>query len=474
MPSLVSDFIITPVLRQARRFSSSFAADEPPRLQRQRAESLGATAAVESPTPEGEEAGRGAGGNAPSGPSDVAVTHDRAEPAPPPDRPVASVSSSPGREGLRTILENAATTGPNPDADSETTQARQPQPSSPEPATDGTGPAADRAAWPLLEGARKSPLPEDDGMGDLRRRIQAIQSMDVSQHAKAQMMHQLLMEKYTKSQQPSRSARGAAGPESPSGRSVRDSSEPSEPTGPLQALRFWNHHGDGSLNLPLTEDDLKPTYAPSSPLAEGAAEWVPAHERPDGAEPDERPLGCEHYRRNVKLQCACCERWYTCRLCHDAVEDHVLPRQQTKHMLCMLCGCAQRASDTCVRCGRSAAHYYCNICKLWNDDPNKSIYHCPECGLCRVGQGLGKDFFHCKVSGRPHLSLSLSRDPTETDGRTARNAWPASPSRARTSASSGRPTATAPSAATTCSTRPSRSCSCSAGTASTGTASRST
>jgi hypothetical protein len=36
-------------------------------------------------------------------------------------------------------------------------------------------------------------------------------------------------------------------------------------------------------------------------------------------------------------------------------------------------------------------------CKLWDDDPEKSIYHCNDCGICRIGQGLGKDFFHCKV-----------------------------------------------------------------------------
>jgi tyrosyl-DNA phosphodiesterase 2 len=98
------------------------------------------------------------------------------------------------------------------------------------------------------------------------------------------------------------------------------------------------------------------------------------------------------------MQCATCERWYTCRFCHDLAEDHILPRKETKNMLCMLCGCAQRVSDTCVKCGETAARYYCGVCKLWNDDSNKSIYHCNDCGICRVGQGLGKDFFHCNVS----------------------------------------------------------------------------
>ena len=110
-------------------------------------------------------------------------------------------------------------------------------------------------------------------------------------------------------------------------------------------------------------------------------------------------MGCEHYRRNVKLQCNTCQKWYTCRLCHDDAEDHALPRKETKNMLCMPCGYAQKAGDECVRCGRLAARYYCGICKLWNDDPDASTYHCDGCGICRVGAGLGKDFFHCKSCG---------------------------------------------------------------------------
>jgi hypothetical protein len=70
-------------------------------------------------------------------------------------------------------------------------------------------------------------------------------------------------------------------------------------------------------------------------------------------------------------------------------------------MLCMLCGCPQRASDVCVKCGETAARYYCNICKLWDDKPTKSIYHCADCGICRRGRGIGKDVFHCKVNYPP-------------------------------------------------------------------------
>jgi hypothetical protein len=52
----------------------------------------------------------------------------------------------------------------------------------------------------------------------------------------------------------------------------------------------------------------------------------------------------------------------------------------------------------CINCGEISAQYYCNICKLWENRQNKPIYHCGDCGICRRGMGLGKDFFHCKVS----------------------------------------------------------------------------
>ncbi|KAF8940322.1 hypothetical protein BGZ58_006969 [Dissophora ornata] len=87
----------------------------------------------------------------------------------------------------------------------------------------------------------------------------------------------------------------------------------------------------------VTEDDLQMTY----------------NNRERGL------LGCQHYQRGCKLQANCCNRWFNCRFCHDDVCDHTIVR-------------------------------------FWDDDPNKNIYHCEECGICRVGQGPGKDFFHCK------------------------------------------------------------------------------
>src|SRR5690554_1246043 len=65
-------------------------------------------------------------------------------------------------------------------------------------------------------------------------------------------------------------------------------------------------------------------------------------------------------------------------------------------MLCMHCKTIQPAAQTCNSCHEQLARYYCDICKLWDDDSTKSVYHCPDCGICRIGNGLDKDFFHCK------------------------------------------------------------------------------
>ncbi|KAL6075071.1 RING finger and CHY zinc finger domain-containing protein 1, variant 2 [Balamuthia mandrillaris] len=127
-----------------------------------------------------------------------------------------------------------------------------------------------------------------------------------------------------------------------------------------------------------TEDELKPSY----------------HE--DGI------LGCSHYKRNNKIKADCCKRFFVCRLCHDAECDHAIDRHATKEMLCMLCQTVSPIgnycnSDTCQ--GRRLAHYYCDVCKFHDDDATKNIYHCPDCGICRMGKGIGIDRFHCQKCG---------------------------------------------------------------------------
>ncbi|KAI8089505.1 zinc-ribbon-domain-containing protein [Halteromyces radiatus] len=108
-------------------------------------------------------------------------------------------------------------------------------------------------------------------------------------------------------------------------------------------------------------------------------------------------MGCQHYQRKCKLVAYCCGKIYSCRFCHDESphSDHAIVRTDTKRMFCMLCQTIQPAAQVCAGCQQTMALYYCDKCKLWDDDPSKSIYHCDDCGICRQGQGLGKDFFHC-------------------------------------------------------------------------------
>lgn len=253
-------------------------------------------------------------------------------------------------------------------------------------------------------------LPADDGMGLMRKRIKDIQGLNASNTDKARLIHGLMTEQYSSSQ-PSLHAPAFHRANSPSSllsqdrpftpnsdQSMNDSGLFTSPPTSLSSVT----DADNPYNL--TPADLLPTYmpkpaAPAPATAAEKAQFGPS----DPEEEDSGPsLGCKHYKRNVKLQCSTCSRWYTCRFCHDEAEDHSLKRRETKNMLCMLCGCAQPAGEECTYCGHPSARYFCNVCKLWDDASEKSIYHCNDCGICRVGQGLGKDFYHCKVT--PHIS----------------------------------------------------------------------
>ncbi|CUS07246.1 unnamed protein product [Tuber aestivum] len=217
-------------------------------------------------------------------------------------------------------------------------------------------------------------LPEDDGQRELRRKLVEINKLEISERERARRMHLLMTEKYNAS----RRAADIINPGSPPPNSAQTAG------------------ADGQILLQgenpyrLSPADFARTYYAGSEVAESGV----------------LELGCSHYRRGVKLQCSTCGKWYTCRFCHDEDQDHNLIRRETKNMLCMHCGRAQPAQQDCRHCGVRSSRYYCDKCKLWDDDPDKSIYHCNDCGICRIGKGLGKDFFHCKKCG-VCMSISL-------------------------------------------------------------------
>ncbi|GFZ16845.1 zinc finger protein-like protein [Actinidia rufa] len=104
---------------------------------------------------------------------------------------------------------------------------------------------------------------------------------------------------------------------------------------------------------------------------------------PSYRDPEKQVFGCEHYKRNCKLLAACCGKLFTCR-------------KATAEMMCMHCLKIQAVGPVCTTpsCnGLSMAKYYCHICKFFDDE--RTVYHCPFCNLCRLGKGLGVDYFHC-------------------------------------------------------------------------------
>jgi len=106
-------------------------------------------------------------------------------------------------------------------------------------------------------------------------------------------------------------------------------------------------------------------------------------------------LGCEHYARKCKLEAACCRRLYCCRFCHDNAEDHSIDRFATENVWCMVCSSLQPVGRSCGGCGVEFAKYFCEVCRFFDDNPAKKIYHCEKCGICRVGEGVGIDNVHC-------------------------------------------------------------------------------
>lgn len=67
----------------------------------------------------------------------------------------------------------------------------------------------------------------------------------------------------------------------------------------------------------------------------------------------------------------------------------------------------QPVTNRCVDsfCGVEFAQYFCSICKFYDDDAKKAIYHCDKCKICRIGKGLDIDYFHCD---RCNACMSIS------------------------------------------------------------------
>lgn len=167
--------------------------------------------------------------------------------------------------------------------------------------------------------------------------------------------------------------------------------------------RYYKNQG-GKLKLVYCQEIKESSSDSAQPPLFSATELAPTYH--DGAAGT--VLGCPHYSRACKLRHPVSGRLYTCRLCCqqerelNATTDEPLDRYQVQEVFCMTCHSLQPASDRCinVECAnrnQPFAKYFCRICHLYDDDKDKSIFHCPYCNCCRLGQGLGIDFRHCMV-----------------------------------------------------------------------------
>lgn len=105
---------------------------------------------------------------------------------------------------------------------------------------------------------------------------------------------------------------------------------------------------------------------------------------------------CTHYQaENVSIFAECCQRWFPCRVCHNESQNHDLKRGEITLITCKGCGTDQQPSQQCTECDTVLGTYHCGKCSIWENLDGKHIYHCDACGMCRLGKGLGIDFFHC-------------------------------------------------------------------------------
>lgn len=112
--------------------------------------------------------------------------------------------------------------------------------------------------------------------------------------------------------------------------------------------------------------------------------------------------GCSHYRRRCRIIAPCCNEMFDCRHCHNEYKNninvdqklrHEIPRHKVERVICSLCDTEQEVQQVCINCGVCMGRYFCETCKLFDDDISKRQYHCNGCGICRIG---GKEnFFHC-------------------------------------------------------------------------------
>ncbi|EMR88834.1 putative chy and ring finger domain protein [Botrytis cinerea BcDW1] len=229
-------------------------------------------------------------------------------------------------------------------------------------------------------------LPADDGMGPLRQRIKYIQAMEIPTERKALMMHQLLTQGYTEAHEifnaknfvPTTAADKMISQERPATPNSLSSFiwQMNGTSDPAPATEIHTFH--------LSPDDLMKTYAPLDP-----PEVDDGNEETENTEDSTPKLGCKHYKRNVKLQCSTCDRCKSVvgmetqfRNLDRAIDNQPMPPQFQNTLAMVSC-------NDCY--AKSAVKYHwlglkCAICDSYNT-AQLSILSDPDVETSAIGAG---------------------------------------------------------------------------------------
>lgn len=110
---------------------------------------------------------------------------------------------------------------------------------------------------------------------------------------------------------------------------------------------------------------------------------------------------CTHYRRWVYPIAPDGGQPTPCRSCFETSTGNTLDRAAVTHMQCQFCFTVQPTRSACRNSDctqHGVAHrYYCATCHLWEHRGSRPIFHCDDCGICRVGSRAM--YRHCHRCG---------------------------------------------------------------------------
>ncbi|CAI8509345.1 unnamed protein product [Hanseniaspora opuntiae] len=92
---------------------------------------------------------------------------------------------------------------------------------------------------------------------------------------------------------------------------------------------------------------------------------------------------CTHFKSNLKLYNKEQDMWYSCKNCYLDTKGKNKRHNQENHC-------------KCINCDELFSEYQCHYCLIFENDEENYMYHCPYCKECKLGEGLGIDYNHCK------------------------------------------------------------------------------